>query len=692
MSCKLDGGGFGKRGFVMKVLQLVVWSRAIIGAAIGLVLTVLYTMLLFGTVLRLFVVAGPIVGTGVHLLLDGLMRVAAGAVTALLIRQRYAVSGRAQFVPTAFVAGVLGWLVVLGYVLVMTRYTPTASGGMLETYLSVFLWVGEFCLGAILISPKAKAVDPAASLRRGRYADAFQHRDEGAAVVEFVGVVIVVATMVLGTIATVAPSTVGTTFMQAICKAYSTVSGQSIDCGTAEGQPGDDEQADEDQTKQEQPKTDADYRPDECMTWEKNEVSSVAAHIGIIQIGEDAGFVEQWFNTNDNDPENDIVRLTVTDGAKLGVGLDTPGVTAGKSKIGAEVKFGDTIGYKYGETWEFSGRDSEGRTALEQEAAMREQLSAYLKEQKALWASRSSGAAPISGLDIGLMLWGGDDPYRHPPKDPTYTVSEFDNDVNLTVNSGLRLPGPWEGVEKAGKPGQDAIDVGGVGLAANSTEKVVKKVNRDTGEQTMTWSLSGSLEGSFGLPAFGIDKSGSAEGAFTVVSDASGNVTSISFATTMEGSDGVHGTAGGETTVGKGGGEASGSVDASASRSTSTVVTTTLDLTKLSAADQATVLQWTASRLALGLGAGIPPGVTIPANPSEDAFGSIMYHNATTSELTYDNIKDKFEFDLAVKMGWKLGLGTLIDKTTATLTDAKYLGRPDGTSARVWIPDPECAG
>ena len=676
----LEAGAQASEVFGMRWLQLVVWSRAIVGAAAGLAFTLAYTILLFATIINLTPVIGSIVAMGLHLLLAGLMRVAAGAVTALLVRQRYEVSGRSQFLPTAIAAGVLGWLVLVAYMLVAVRYVPAAEAGMTYAYLSVFEWVAEFCLGAILISPKEKVVDPAAALHRGRYAEAFQYRDGGAAVVEFVGVVIVVATMVLGTIATVAPSTVGTTFMQAICKAYSTVSGQPIDCGTAEGQPGDG-QTGEGSTNQEPPaKTDADYKPDSCKTSEDSQKASVSVTILFIKFGEDSGFTIQKFNMNDDDPSNDVVRVAVTDGASLGAEVGAGGEAGKGKKVGADVNIGGGLRFGYGDTWEFSGVDSEGRNAWEQWENMKADLNAYIAQRTALMHDTDGGYA----MSLSMCEWlGSCQGWLDPPKDPTYAVTEFDFHANASGNLGLNLPTGQPTAAGSGDTQQGTVKLG-LGLTATGTDKITQKTNRETGEKSLTWSLSGSVAGNADYLGLGADRSGSIDGAFTVTSDKDGNVTSLTFATTTEVGFGGHlGGSVGDSSSGKVSGKESGST------STSTVVTTTLDMTQLSAEEKATVGAWLGKRMVSN--PYIPPGVTLPTSPSADPFENLMYNKAKVSQLVYDNIKDKVQFGASVKAGWKFGFDFSTENKVATLSDAQYLGRPEGDKSRVMIPHVECA-
>ena len=489
----------------------------------------------------------------------------------------------------------------------------------------------------------------------------------GAGVVEYVGAVVVVATMAAGVVATVAPSTVGTTFMQAICKAYSTVSGQTIDCAAAGEQGGG--QGPEQSPERPSEKTDADYKPDECMTSEHSQKVSSSVTIFSVKIGEDAGFVVQELNTKDGDPSNDIVRVMATDGASIG-GEGGVGWSLLKDKVGASLDFGGGVKFGYGDTWEFVGQDSQGRTARQQWDAMEDDLNRYLMQQYSLTHSQGYWIYLLTcGCEVGK------------PKEPTYSMVEWGVEAQVEGSIGLQWPA---GQPLPGEEQQFNLPGLGAGFTADGEMKVTQTVNNETGETSRTWSLAGTFDGGADLVLWGSDLKASREGAFTVTQDKEGSVTSISFATTTELGGGMH---------------AGGSMDASDTSvtaengqkaTTSTIVTTTLDVTKLSVEDRQTVTAWVNAQVSPGLGLRIPPGAVIPSNPSTDPFESIMYENATMSRMLYDNVTDKVEFGASVKAGWMFGFDFSSEDKLATLSGAEYLGRPDGTNPRVMVPNPDC--
>lgn len=147
---------------VMERVRQISWGSAAVGGLFGLGLTLLFALLVSDAMAKTLAPLGATVVVGLMILVLALLRLVAGMWTAQLVRRRYEVRHRREYLPTALVAGALGWAMYTALIL--------ASGGALGSsvdlprlLLDVLQWLAEFGLGAYLVSPDA----PSARSPRG---------------------------------------------------------------------------------------------------------------------------------------------------------------------------------------------------------------------------------------------------------------------------------------------------------------------------------------------------------------------------------------------------------------------------------------------------------------------------------------------------------------------------------------------
>jgi hypothetical protein len=274
------------------------------------------------------------------------------------------------------------------------------------------------------------------------------------------------------------------------------------------------------------------------------------------------------------------------------------------------------------------------------------------------------------------------DAWVDPPKDPTYVVSEIGFTASFSIGAAVKLPtGDSVDSDQFFKPGV------GIGFKGSATENVATKTNLETGDVSTTWSIKGSAAGSVDLAVWGADPSASREGAFTVTQDADGNLKSLTFSTTTE--NWTVGTHTGGSPSNEQGGVGAENAD---SETYPSVVTTTLDVTKLTDSEKSIVAQWVADQVRPEVGIAFGSDVIIPTSPSSDPFQNIMYNNAITSIVDYDKVSDKTSFEASIKLGWKFGIAFSMEDSQTTATSVEYLGLPDGVNPRPVVSCPECVG
>jgi len=150
-------------------VRRISWGSAVIGGLLGLALVLLFVYVVAEPMLAGLSRLGSIISVGTMVLVLALLRVVAGMWTAQLVRRRYEVLHRTEFLPTALVAAVIGWALYSALVLVAAGPMGTAVD-VGRLFLDVLQWLFEYGIGAFLVSPRLPAArpGPAANVQRRR--------------------------------------------------------------------------------------------------------------------------------------------------------------------------------------------------------------------------------------------------------------------------------------------------------------------------------------------------------------------------------------------------------------------------------------------------------------------------------------------------------------------------------------------
>ncbi|QTE29962.1 hypothetical protein [Pengzhenrongella sicca] len=402
-------------------------------------------------------------------------------------------------------------------------------------------------------------------------------------------------------------------------------------------------------------KTDADYQPGVCMLNETSETYNAEVKIWFVKISEGSGFIVQEFSDGS-------VRATLTDGATVGATASIGSKTFDSDKLGTgdaggvDVSLGADLEFEYGDTWEFDD--------AAQWDDMKDDLDSYLLQQVQL-KNDSSG-----GVSFWLAISNG---FVDPPKDPKVSYGKIGIEAALEASVGVQLNA---GIDTDGKKTYLDPELG-ANLTAAAGSSVVVETNHETGEHSYTYALTG--KGSVG--ADGVFVHGSADGeingAFTTVYGKDGKIAELSFKSSYE--------VGTTLEVGNGALEVTGSTDTKDSQTVATTTTITVDDD-----NRALVNDWLSFQSGAAATMSLPFAAMVPSAPSSDPFLQLLYEDAKTSEITYHNVKDGWEFGVAVKKGWEFGFNVSAEEATATKTDANFLGAPGVDGVRPQVNDTEC--
>jgi hypothetical protein len=395
-----------------------------------------------------------------------------------------------------------------------------------------------------------------------------------------------------------------------------------------------------------------DPKPKKCKTAEHSEKVNSEIQIAFLKIGENAGFLQTTYSDG-------TVTFTATDGAEVGVTGGFGGkLDIGKLEGGVKVDFGAGLKFEYGSTWTFKNADEAN--------AMRKQLDEYLMEQEMLRHDTSGGYA------IYLAIRGATDP----PKPPSQQVSTFEVNGDVGAKVGLSLPFDTDPNSSSGIPN---LTLAEAGLKFGGSRKWTQIVDNITG--ATTWTTNGEVFGQVsgqGGPLAG-ELKGVLGSSLSITRDKSGKITKVSLVTSREGKA--------TGTVNSGQKDLGGNASHSGSASTVTVTTTTLDVA--TDAQRALVNAWLAAQ------ANDPDGAVTPQTyyPDQlvpgDAFQSLLYTNATVSNVQYSNVTDKDGFAAEVKIGVAFGIDLSLETSDSKATEATYLDIPgqDGTRPPVNFDD-----
>ncbi|RST18920.1 hypothetical protein EF908_32625 [Streptomyces sp. WAC04770] len=496
----------------------------------------------------------------------------------------------------------------------------------------------------------------------------YNWRDGGATATEYLGVVVLVVTL----IGAMTMAGVGGQIGERIRCAISSLGGGGGACAAGGGNP------------EARPRTDADYEPKMCQISSVSDTAGGKVKIGWFEWGEEYGFQQKVSQANTDvngdgkvDGNDRVVSMTFTDAASAGVTASTPGVKLG-SLGKADVDIGGGIKITNGDTWIF---------ASEEEAQkMRDDIA----EMK-MWETATKHGGGYGGNWYSGMKWA-EKKQDIERKIGDKKISYSTVGLNAYADGGLSVKGGDED-ELGAKLG---------GKAKFSPEVTIARDDVNGNESytyTAKLELEGKLSGNAGPLKGTVGAKQSRTGAITVTRDQkTGKLVRIDMTQTVEdvstsGKVEVGGD-NGESGADKRGGK--GSVSDGSGGTGVQVVTNSLVFGKET--DATTEAQRTVAEEWLG-GSG---NNTAPfeylfgdrgmeTRPTgDDPFEHLMFEEGLSSTMRYLGETDAQDFGFEISLGMSLGFSVSTEQKSQTLTDARFLGAPRG-DGRTYLPYSYCA-
>ncbi|GLU47750.1 hypothetical protein [Nocardiopsis ansamitocini] len=390
------------------------------------------------------------------------------------------------------------------------------------------------------------------------------------------------------------------------------------------------------------PSADADYRPERCLQSRITEMGGMSVEV-LITLGEEFSFITETFSDG-------RTQLTLVDTARLEATLGA-GASINVTKafnLGAEVGVTGNLSFPNGSTWVFDSPE---------EAA---QLAEDLRTKQKIDLTKR--VSPIAGW-ITDWVAGPDIP------DPHITRSGIESGVRATAEAGLSIGNDRErsGTDGGGtgSTGDDGIEGWSISpkLKVDGAVGVTAALNESTdhrdGSVTTTYELNGSASVGANWVVGRWKPVGGRTGLMSVTRDAEGRITGLTLSQVAT--------------------EGSGS----------TVTTTELPVE--TAQERAMVESW----IGLIVDDQVIPLTWDSMAPTElgtdpSPFERWVFENGRTSRTEYANENNIQEVAASVKVGVGLGLGGTWGDTSMTVTDAEYLGAPNGDE-RQYVDYTECA-
>ncbi|MBH0246024.1 hypothetical protein I3W98_29160 [Streptomyces cavourensis] len=498
----------------------------------------------------------------------------------------------------------------------------------------------------------------------------YNWRDGGATATEYLGVVVLVVTL----IGAMAMAGVGGQIGERIRCAISSLGGGGGGGACAAG--GGDPEA--------RPRTDADYEPKMCQISSVSDTVGGKVKIGWFEWGEEYGFQQKVAQANTDvngdgkvDGNDRVVSMTFTDAASAGVTASTPGVKLG-SLGKADVDIGGGIKITNGDTWIF---------ASEEEAQkMRDDIA----EMK-MWETATKHGGGYGGNWYSGMKWA-EKKQDIERKIGDKKISYSTVGLNAYADGGLSVKGGDED-ELGAKLG---------GKAKFSPEVTIARDDVNGNESytyTAKLELEGKLSGNAGPLKGTVGAKQSRTGAITVTRDQkTGKLVRIDMTQTVEdvstsGRVEVGGD-NGESGADKRGGK--GSVSDGSGGTGVQVVTNSLVFGKET--DATTEAQRTVAEEWLGgSGNNTAPFAYLfgdrgmETRPTGgDPFEHLMFEEGLSSTMRYLGETDAQDFGFEISLGMSLGFSVSTEQKSQTLTDARFLGAPRG-DGRTYLPYSYCA-
>ncbi|MFF2327883.1 MULTISPECIES: hypothetical protein [unclassified Streptomyces] len=497
----------------------------------------------------------------------------------------------------------------------------------------------------------------------------YSWRDSGATAVEYLGVVVLVVTM----IGAMAMAGVGGHIGERIRCAISSLGGGGATCSTGGG---DDTTA--------KPKTDADYEPKMCQVSSISDTVGDKVKIGWFEWGNEYGFQQKVSQANTDvngdgkvDENDKLVYMTFTDAASAGATASTPGVKLGK--LGkADVDVGGGVKITNGDTWVFKSEEDAQK--------MRDDI-----EEMKMWETSTKYSGGYGGGWYSGMKWA-DKKKDVEDKIGDKKISYSTIGLNAYVDGGLSI--------SAGDESELGAKLGG--KAKFSPEVTITKDDVN-GNESYTYTAKLELEGKVSGSAGPLGGTAAAKdnrtGAITVTRDQkTGKIVRIDMTQTVEGgSTSDKGEAKGDNGK-KDGDKRGGKVSGTDSSGETGIQVQTNSIVFGKETDQATEdKRAVAEQWLNGSGNNTAPfeymfgDHSLQQKPTgTDPFDQLMFQDGLSSTMNYLGQTDAQEFGFEVSLGMSLGFSISDEHKKETLTDAQFLGAPQGDK-RSYLPYSYCA-
>lgn len=498
--------------------------------------------------------------------------------------------------------------------------------------------------------------------------NSYTWRDSGATAMEYLGVIVLVVTL----IGAMAMAGVGGQIGDRIRCAISSMGGGSAGCTTGGGDP------------TAKPKTDADYEPKLCQVSSVSDTVGDKVKIGWFEWGNEYGFQQKVsqaktdVNEDGKVDENDkLVYMTFTDAASVGASGSTPGVKLGK--LGkADVDVGGGIKITNGDTWVFKSEEDAKK--------MRDDI-----EEMKMWETSTKYSGGYGGGWYSGMKWA-EKKEDVEKKIGDKKISYSTIGLNVYADGGLNI--------SAGDESALGAKLGGKAKFSPDVTITKDDVN---GNESYTYTAKLELEGKVGGTAGPLTGTAGAKdtrtGAITVTRDQkTGKIVRIDMTKTVEtGSTSDKGEAKGDN--GKKDGDkrgGKGSVTDSSGETGIEVQTNSIifgkDDDKATEDKRAIAEKWLD-----GSGNNTAPfeymfgDKSLQQKPDgTDPFDQMMFQDGLSSTMQYHGETDAQEFGFEVSLGMSLGFSISDEHKKETLTDAQFLGAPQGDK-RSFLPYSYCA-
>ncbi|MYY15395.1 MULTISPECIES: hypothetical protein [unclassified Streptomyces] len=432
------------------------------------------------------------------------------------------------------------------------------------------------------------------------------------------------------------------------------------------------------------PRTDADYEPKLCQISNISDTAGGKVKIGWFEWGEEYGFQQRVsqastdVNGDGTVDENDrLVHMTFTDAASAGVNASTPGVKLGN--LGkADIDIGGGIRITNGDTWVFTSEAEAER--------MRDDI-----EEMKMWETSMTHSGGYGGNWYAATKWAG----------KTEDIERKIGDKKISYSTiGLDVYADGGLAVKAGDDTALGAKLGG--RAVFSPEVTVTKddVNgNESATYTARLELEAKAAGNAGPLGGTVGVTSIRTGSLTVTRDQkTGTLVRIDMTQTVEDASvsgaveigGDNGEKGADKRGGKGG------VTDSSGATGIGIRTDTLVFGKET--DQATAgRRAVAERWLDGSGDSTAPFAYMFGDRSpqqrptdDDPFEQLMFEEGLSSTMRYHGEADAQEFGFEVSLGMSLGFSLSGEHKQETLTDARFLGAPQG-DRRGYLPYSYCA-